>query len=191
MNVEREIIESGIELFKEFGYDNTTVGMICKKANISKGTFYYHFQNKNDIIYGYVDSFISDINSALPEILELDEPKEQLWALYKYAFEHIISMNPKLLLAYYKADMDNHLKQLSPTSSGTYMYHTNAYVKILHSLIKKCQKSGSICPAYPAEDLLISFSSAIVGTGLDWACNNGAFDEIEHLRKIFNVIFSE
>lgn len=89
MNVEREIIESGIKLFKEFGYDNTTVGMICKKANISKGTFYYHFQNKNDIIYGYVDSFISDINSALPEILELDEPKEQLWALYKLSLIHI------------------------------------------------------------------------------------------------------
>lgn len=60
MNTEREIVRVAISLFKKNGYDHTTIGMICDEAKISKGTFYYHFQGKGDLIYAHVDSFISD-----------------------------------------------------------------------------------------------------------------------------------
>ena len=191
MNTEKEIINSGFELFKEHGYDNTSVQMICEKAKISKGTFYYHFQNKSEIIYRYIETFVSDIITILPEVLQLDSPKEQLWELYKYSFEHIVSMNPNLLFALYKADMEDHLKQLSPSAKGNYQYHTNSFFKMILGLVKKCQEKGEIRRIVPAEDLVLAFDSAIVGTGLDWACQNGKFDEVSRLKVIFDAVFSE
>ncbi len=191
MNTEREIVRVAISLFKKNGYDHTTIGMICDEAKISKGTFYYHFQGKGDLIYAHVDSFISDAMDILPVILELENPKEQLWQLYKYAFENIVSMNPKLLLAYYKVDIDNQLKHLSPSANGAYMYYTNSYSKMIFSLIKKCQGMGLVRASCTAEDLMLAYSAAIIGTGLEWACQNGKYDEIERLKLIFDVIFSK
>ncbi|MBC5688847.1 TetR/AcrR family transcriptional regulator [Mediterraneibacter sp. NSJ-55] len=191
MNLEKEIISVGIKLFKKYGYDNTTINMICEGAKISKGTFYYHFQGKHDIIYGHIETFMSDIVDVFPKVLQLSNPKEQLWELYKYSFEHIVSMNPQLLLAFYKADIDNHLKQLSPSSKGTYQYHTNSFNKMILALVKKCQEADSIKASVPAENLVMAFDSAIVGTGLDWACNGGKFDEVERLKNIFETIFTK
>ena len=189
MDTEKEIIRNAVNLFKEYGYDHTTIAMICQKAKISKGTFYYHFQGKGDIIYAHIDSFMSDVTEVFPAILQLENPKDQLWELYKYSFEHIVAMNPRLLLAFYKADMENKLKLLSPTKKGDFLYHTNSYKKMLLSLVRKCQDVGSVRRELSAEHLLTAFDSAVIGTGLDWACSNGSYDEVTRLKLIFDVIF--
>lgn len=44
------IIDCALELFKQKGFDNVTVNDICNAANITKGTFYYHFKSKDDLL---------------------------------------------------------------------------------------------------------------------------------------------
>lgn len=44
-----KVIEAGIKLFSEKGYHNTTVSEIAKKANVGKGTVYWHFDSKKDL----------------------------------------------------------------------------------------------------------------------------------------------
>src|SRR5690606_2626046 len=41
-------IESGLELFKERGFQATSVDDICKAAGISKGSFYHFFKSKEE-----------------------------------------------------------------------------------------------------------------------------------------------
>lgn len=119
--------------------------MIYQETGISKGTFYYHFSGKSDLIYTHIDSFMSDI--------------------------------------------DNKLQFLSHTQREAYMYHTNPYAKMTLNLVKKCQDMGSVTNKIPTQNLIIAFESAVIGTGLDWACTNGAYDEVERLRLIFDSIF--
>lgn len=189
MDTGKEIVMTAVELFKEIGYNNTTIAMICQKAKISKGTFYYHFSGKSDLIYAHIDSFMSNISDVFPEILLLEDPKMQLWELYKYSFENIIAMNPNLLLALYKTDIENKLKVLSPSRRGNYMYHTNSFAKMVLSLVKKCQDIGSVTKQISAQNLITAFESAVIGTGLDWACTNGEYNEVDRLRLIFDSIF--
>ena len=51
-NLEREqkIIDTATGLLIYYGYDKTTVGDIVQEAGISKGAFYLHFKNKDDLI---------------------------------------------------------------------------------------------------------------------------------------------
>lgn len=44
------IIKSAINLFKEKGYYRTSVDEIVKKAGIAKGTYYYYFKQKEDVL---------------------------------------------------------------------------------------------------------------------------------------------
>ena len=42
---------------------------------------------------------------------------------------------------------------------------------------------------YP-KNLVLCYSTIIIGTGLDWACQKGKFDEIERLKMLFDIVFS-
>lgn len=46
----RRITDAGIGLFIEKGYDATTLDEIAAKAGISRRTFFYYFQSKDDIL---------------------------------------------------------------------------------------------------------------------------------------------
>ena len=49
------IRECAIKLFKENGYDNVTVVQICEAAGITKRTFYYHYESKEQLVNGITD----------------------------------------------------------------------------------------------------------------------------------------
>lgn len=50
-----EIMEAALSLFIEKGYLNTTTQDIIDKVNISRGLLYYHFKNKEDILYRLIE----------------------------------------------------------------------------------------------------------------------------------------
>jgi AcrR family transcriptional regulator len=54
------IIQAALELFAEYGFDRTSVGMIAKRANISQGLMYNYFTSKEALLQaifqrGWVD----------------------------------------------------------------------------------------------------------------------------------------
>ena len=52
-----EIMDTAMMLFMEKGYTNTTTQDIVDKVNISRGLLYYHFKNKEDILYCLVEQY--------------------------------------------------------------------------------------------------------------------------------------
>ena len=52
-----EIMDAAMQLFIEQGYTNTTTQDIVDKVNISRGLLYYHFKNKEDILYCLVEQY--------------------------------------------------------------------------------------------------------------------------------------
>lgn len=46
----KELMDVAFELFQENGYTATTVDDIIRKAGTAKGTFYYYFKSKEDIL---------------------------------------------------------------------------------------------------------------------------------------------
>ncbi|MFW5807869.1 MAG: TetR/AcrR family transcriptional regulator [Spirochaetota bacterium] len=50
MTTREHIVETAIGLFNEHGTDNITTNHIIDALNISPGTFYYHYRNKEEII---------------------------------------------------------------------------------------------------------------------------------------------
>ena len=48
-----ELSRTAIRLFREEGYRNVTVNKICEAAGVTKGSFYHHFDSKDDIILQY------------------------------------------------------------------------------------------------------------------------------------------
>src|ERR1700758_1609455 len=43
---------AALELFAERGYENTTVIDIARRAGLTKSTFFRHFQDKREVLFG-------------------------------------------------------------------------------------------------------------------------------------------
>lgn len=46
----RKIFETAVRLIKENGYNDVTVSEICEAAGVAKGSFYVHYNSKEDIV---------------------------------------------------------------------------------------------------------------------------------------------
>src|ERR1700744_1881054 len=48
----QRVARAALELFAERGYENTTVIDIAQRAGLTKSTFFRHFQDKREVLFG-------------------------------------------------------------------------------------------------------------------------------------------
>lgn len=68
------MIDAAIELFARNGYDATGVQEIVDRANLTKGSFYYAFDSKEDVLRQIQDQFIERCLTALDSVLAENHP---------------------------------------------------------------------------------------------------------------------
>lgn len=68
-----EIMDASMLLFMEKGYANTTTQDIVDKVNISRGLLYYHFKNKEDILYCLVERYSEKLLRDIHVIVNDDD----------------------------------------------------------------------------------------------------------------------
>lgn len=65
-----EILDVAEELFSTKGFDDTTTGDILEKAGIARGTLYYYFKSKEEIMNAVIERTIDRQVQSLKPILE-------------------------------------------------------------------------------------------------------------------------
>jgi AcrR family transcriptional regulator len=63
-----EIIETAERLFKAEGYASCSVEMIIREIGVAKGTFYYYFKSKEEILGAIVDRTLNQIVAQAQEV---------------------------------------------------------------------------------------------------------------------------
>jgi len=67
-----ELLEAAGELFLEEGYKDTSVNSIVESIGVSKGTFYYYFDSKLDVVDELVEKISEPIYRKIDEIITED-----------------------------------------------------------------------------------------------------------------------
>ena len=63
------ILETALEMFRERGYDETTMRAVAQKAGVSLGNAYYYFRSKEFLIQAFYQRLHdSHVAAALPEL---------------------------------------------------------------------------------------------------------------------------
>src|SRR3989475_7198085 len=66
------IIDAALRLFRERGYDATTMRAIAAEAGVSVGNAYYYFESKEQLIQGFYDRAQVDHAAAARSVLEAE-----------------------------------------------------------------------------------------------------------------------
>ncbi|MCU1624410.1 MAG: transcriptional regulator, TetR family [Frankiales bacterium] len=65
----QRIVDVALELFREHGYDGTTMRAIAKEARVSLGNAYYYFASKDDLVLGFYDQLQTAHESLAETVL--------------------------------------------------------------------------------------------------------------------------
>jgi len=88
----REFLNTAQELFFTKGYEQTSVEAIIKKMRLSKGTFYYYFKSKEDLL----DQLTCKMGEKILEEVKKIADREDLDAVAKLNKAYAVTGNIKL-----------------------------------------------------------------------------------------------
>lgn len=86
-NLRAELIEKSARLFREKGYDNTTVRDIAAAAGIQAGSWFYHFKTKQDILAAIMEQGMARSLAQIEAIA--DEALAPRQALHRLVEVHL------------------------------------------------------------------------------------------------------
>jgi len=87
-----EFLDTAQELFFTKGYEQTAVEAIIKKMRLSKGTFYYYFKSKEDLL----DALIERLSEKILEEVKKIVDREDLDAITKLNRAYAVTRSVKL-----------------------------------------------------------------------------------------------
>jgi AcrR family transcriptional regulator len=84
----QRIFDAAISLFRERGFEATTVDEITEKADVGRGTFFNYFHRKEAIFAYLAEAQTAGLEEVLPSLLDSDLPtRECLIRLFQLAAE--------------------------------------------------------------------------------------------------------
>ncbi|MFI3284612.1 MAG: TetR/AcrR family transcriptional regulator [Erysipelotrichaceae bacterium] len=154
-NKKNEIRKIAISLFKEKTFDTVTINDICKASGISKHTFYYYFDSKEDILDRIVEELVDIKNEHMGNIILLDSPYEQFIAFFDLKAKHFIYCGKEIVKKILVARL----------TKGFELDHDNQQIfQYLVKLVKQAQENKEI--ANTSDPSIIVRTSMAITIGL-------------------------
>jgi AcrR family transcriptional regulator len=89
-NNRENILNAASQLMMEMGVNRTSLADIARAANISKGTLYYYYSSKNDLIYDIVELHLKRITDEVFENIKSYKGSNDLSSILKVLFSTFI-----------------------------------------------------------------------------------------------------
>lgn len=151
-----EILDVAEELFAGQGYEKTSVNNILDRLGIAKGTFYYYFKSKEEVL----DSIIGRITE-----IALDRAKE-------VAGRSDLSPRDKLLQVFAVINVEDQAREnlkVRVHEARNALTHQKALIQaitkltpILEGIVREGINQGQLQSDYPKEYIQILLTSAIM-----------------------------
>lgn len=164
------IYDQATRLIKENGFYNVSIEDITTAAGVSVGTFYYYFENKDDLVLLWAD----DLDQQYVDYYDNEIKKPQrrnaleiLEGIITLSMEIYSDMGAEFATVSYSYIMRN------PEANERYVGSFRVYRQIIRKLIHEAQEQGLIRNDMRLESIVQSFYKATRGGVMDWCINGG------------------
>jgi AcrR family transcriptional regulator len=150
-----KILDSAEEYIQKNGMNNIDINKICKSAGLTKGAFYHHFQNKQQLLLEIFNRWINRVSSEV-EITKYKNINTvdlilHIIDMITPAFENASNQLPIFIELYTEA--------ISDKNSRTYVLESyNNFISFFSDLLKNGMAKGFIKKADPVKVSKILFS---------------------------------
>jgi AcrR family transcriptional regulator len=149
----REILEMAQKMFFSEGYENTSVEKIIKSLDLAKGTFYYYFKSKTDLLEALAELHAEKHYKLWEEIVN----KKEWNALEKFnrVFQTSADLkvqDKQLIISYLKNFMDD---QNNLMRHKLNMHRMEKIADLLEPIVKQGNNEGVFRTPYPRYSIIM------------------------------------
>ncbi|MBS3757184.1 MAG: TetR/AcrR family transcriptional regulator [Desulfobacterales bacterium] len=87
----QQIVEAATQVIARKGVEKTSLNDIAEAAGISKGSLYYYYASKNDLIFDITETHINQISRNLFDIIENSRETTEWKDILNILFERIMA----------------------------------------------------------------------------------------------------
>ncbi|MDO9355226.1 MAG: TetR/AcrR family transcriptional regulator [Solirubrobacteraceae bacterium] len=102
------LIDAAGQLFSKQGVERTTVEEIAEAANLSVGSIYKHFANKEALAVAFIDESLAIAESYIGDAMSADSPVDRILgagdAYFRYARDHSAACRFAMMRAFDPSD---------------------------------------------------------------------------------------
>lgn len=182
--IKEKIIDTAWKLFRENGFEDTTINDIIREAGISKGTFYYYFRSKDNMLdtlsvildreYENLAAEISDDMGAFDKLVKLN-----------YQMHSFINDNIDCRLIAYLYSL-----QIVKDHASNLLDRNRYYFRLLEKIVEEGRNKGELTADLSVSEIVKFYSLEERALVTDWCMNNGNYHLGEYSKKMFPMMIS-
>jgi AcrR family transcriptional regulator len=161
-----QIIAAAAALFMERDYDSVTVEEIAGRADVVRGTFYFHFPAKEDVARAVHTAAFQSAADAIGRRLEAGEPAATLMAALLLAGVEQVMANPLLARAVYS----HGLRQAYSRPHGAGEPDKAGFVALMKRIVAQGQRTGELRADIAVDEMAIMACLLYANTVWLWTC---------------------
>jgi TetR/AcrR family fatty acid metabolism transcriptional regulator len=175
------ILRAAENVFAEKGYYQATISEISKSSDVSEGTIYEYFKNKEDLLLSISEQRFREHMTAMEEVFEIRTPLRKLRRLIRYHF-FLYLTEPNFLKVFLL------LIQLNERFYRSHIYEMfKKYTQIIIDVLNQGKKHGSIRMDVNTRVFSNLFLGAFSHMALRWVIL-GKEGETDKMKEIDEVV---
>ena len=168
LNTKRKIFQAAKEIMRKDGYQELSIKNICEKANVSNGSFYHHFQSKDDLLSYYIEEQ-PQIDPGLLELpKDAEMAKETILQVYQNYVNYCKELGVEFMTGYY----DPKNQALNPISRSERPYP----IVTVQQYVEKAIKANIIHINVKIVEFTTDIRMIVIGNVFEWCLRSGSAD---------------
>jgi TetR/AcrR family transcriptional repressor of nem operon len=194
----KRILDAAQAMILDHGFAGVSVDQLIQSLGLTKGAFFHHFKNKNDLarslIRRYADEGMQFFSDSLARAKKLsNDPLQQLLiiiGLYEEMFEDLTEPYPGCLLASYVYELQQFDEETRAIINEEFILSRTELTKLIREVMVKYPPRRNVDPVSLADGFMSVFEGAFVlSKSLGEA--DVTVKQLRHYKTYIELLFTE
>lgn len=180
--VKNRIVSAAWKLFHDKGYNHTTVDDIIELSGTSKGSFYYYFSTKDELL-NTLAVVLDDYYEELEEKMNPEMNSFVKLLFLNYEMHSMMEENISIdsLASLYST-------QLVAQGNSHLLDQNRKYYQLIYKVVEEGQKRGQIRDDKPIGDIVKYYSMCERALISDWCLNKGNYSLAQYSKECMPIM---
>ena len=183
-DTKQQLIDAAVSLIKKYGADSITVRNICDESELSIGTFYHHFQNKDDLLMQFIREESFD---GFLLMTPMEQLPERICELYMHLIRRYLALGEDFMKRFYTTG-NSALSAYMGQKDGKFAEGT--VMARCERELKEAQQQGLMKKNTDVHVMSMDICTIVKGCVFEWALDDGVMDIEETLLRILHAYFA-
>lgn len=169
------IFQAAQAILQRDGYEALSIKNICEEAGVSNGSFYHHFQTKDDLLSYYLEEQPDTAPEPCEEPTTADELKETIIRVYLNYAAYCRELGVEFIANYYTPKN----QALNPVSRTERPYP----IITVHHHLEHAMECGILPDTLDLEAVTTDIRMLVIGNVFEWSMRAGQPDIEQNFRR--------